>query len=184
LKNLTYRPETGTFSGRFFEIWRLRHFFELCRVILYPNAKINLGLNVVRKRTDGYHDIDSVFFPVAWKDILEVIPASDKGFQFESSGLPIPGSTEQNLIYKAWKILNDRFKFGGVNVHLHKMIPMGAGIGGGSADGAFMLRLLNDLFALQLSNETLMELAASLGSDCPFFIENKIAFRFRKRRTA
>lgn len=145
-------------------------------MIVYPNAKINLGLNILRKRSDGYHDIDSVFYPVSWRDILEAIPNETGLFSIEFSGLPIPGDSKDNLIYKAWKLLNEKHGIPGVNVHLHKVIPMGAGIGGGSADGAFMLKLLNSLFALDLSEREMREIASNLGSDCPFFIPNTPAF--------
>ena len=140
-------------------------------MIAFPNAKINLGLNVVSKRPDGYHNIQSCFYPVAWCDILEIIPADE--FSFTTSGLVIPGSRHQNLCVKAYQLIEKEHDIGPVQLHLHKVIPMGAGLGGGSSDGTFTLKLLNDLFELQLSDETLRQYAAQLGSDCSFFVENR-----------
>jgi 4-diphosphocytidyl-2-C-methyl-D-erythritol kinase len=137
----------------------------------FPNAKINLGLNITAKREDGYHDIESCFYPISLKDALEIIP-SEK-LKFSSTGIPIPGNSEDNLVLKAYHLIQADYDIPAVEMILHKNIPMGAGMGGGSADGAFMLNLLNDNFKLNLSNETLEEYALKLGSDCPFFIENK-----------
>lgn len=149
-------------------------------MVSFPNAKINLGLNIVEKRTDGYHNIESVFYPVAWCDALEIIKSDS--FSFQSSGLEIPGSQENNLIIKAFRMLEKEGLISGkqVNIHLHKVLPMGAGIGGGSADGAFALKMLNELFELNLTNSQLENFAELLGSDCPFFIENKPKFCFGK----
>lgn len=140
-------------------------------MIAFPNAKINLGLNILSKREDGYHNISSVFYPVPLQDILEIIPAED--FKFSSSGLTIPGTTGGNLVVKAYHLLNERHQLQPVHIHLHKIIPMGAGLGGGSADGAFAIRLLNEVFTLSLPEASMQEYAARLGSDCPFFIQNK-----------
>ena len=131
-------------------------------MIIYPNAKINLGLN-------------TVFYPVMWRDALEIIENKNatKEIEFSSSGLTIEGNPENNLIVKAYTLLNKEFSLPAVKIHLHKVIPMGAGLGGGSADAAFTLKLLNDLFALKISTEQLKIFATSLGSDCAFFIENK-----------
>ena len=138
-------------------------------MIVYPNAKINLGLNVLKKRADGYHDISSVFYPVKELfDILEIIPADD--FLFSSSGLSISG--DENICIKAYNLLKEDFRINPVRVHLHKQIPIGSGLGGGSADGAFTLIVLNELFNLRLSQNQLEEYALLLGADCPFFIEN------------
>lgn len=133
-------------------------------MIAFPPCKINLGLNVVRKRSDGYHDIETCFYPVPWTDILEVIP-SDK-FEFTMSGNSIPGN--DNLCVKAYDLL----KPPPARIHLHKIIPTGAGLGGGSSDAAWTLRLLNDVFNLGLKNEDLKRHAAKLGSDCSFFIDD------------
>jgi 4-diphosphocytidyl-2-C-methyl-D-erythritol kinase len=139
-------------------------------MILYPHAKINLGLRVLTKRPDGFHSIETTFFPVAWTDLLEIIPAA--AFHFQSSGLPIPGKGQENICVKAWKLLETEHDIPPVSIHLHKRIPMGAGLGGGSADGAFTLLALNEIFELTLTMQQLASYAASLGSDCPFFLQN------------
>lgn len=139
-------------------------------MISFPGCKINLGLDVVHKRPDGYHEIKSVLFPVPWKDALEIIPAEK--FQFSSSGLAIPGQTSNNLCVKAYQLLKQDFDIPPIHIHLHKIIPMGGGLGGGSSDGAETLKLINKLFNLKLTVEQLKKYAAVLGSDCPFFIEN------------
>jgi 4-diphosphocytidyl-2-C-methyl-D-erythritol kinase len=146
-------------------------------MVVFPNAKINLGLRVVSKRSDGYHDLDTVFYPIPVTDILELITNRELNqpeFSFASTGLSIPGGIDQNLCYKAYQLLKkDHPDLPAIQVHLHKLIPMGAGLGGGSSDGAFMLTLLNEQYGLQLSNEQLKEYALQLGSDCPFFINNQ-----------
>ena len=139
-------------------------------MISFPNAKINLGLHVTEKRTDGYHNIDSCFYPVPIKDALEVLKAKDDGISI--SGLEVAGDKYDNLIWTAYKLLKADFNIDSISVHLLKKIPMGAGMGGGSADGAFMLKMLNSLFELNLSKKQLEHYALKLGSDCPFFIEN------------
>jgi 4-diphosphocytidyl-2-C-methyl-D-erythritol kinase len=136
-------------------------------MVAFPPCKINLGLNIMRKRADGYHDIETIFYPVPWTDILEVIP-SDK-FVFTATGNVIPGKEEDNLCVRAHKILNAP----PAKIHLHKIIPAGAGLGGGSSDAASTLKLLNDVFELKHSKEDLKNYAAQLGSDCAFFIENR-----------
>ncbi|MGB0933107.1 MAG: 4-(cytidine 5'-diphospho)-2-C-methyl-D-erythritol kinase [Lishizhenia sp.] len=143
-------------------------------MISFPGCKINLGLDVLNKRADGYHEIESVLFPIPWKDALEIIPATS--FQFTSSGLTIPGNASNNLCVKAYDLLKKTYGIPHVHIHLHKIIPMGGGLGGGSADGAEVLKLLNKLFDLKITQENLKEFAAQLGSDCPFFIENKPQF--------
>ena len=140
-------------------------------MVSFPNAKINLGLNILSKRSDGYHNISSCFLPVGWRDALEIIPASD--FCFTSSGLSIPGDSSANLCVKAYELLKTDYDLNAVHIHLHKSIPMGAGLGGGSADGAFALKMLNDIFELNLATVQLQRYAKQLGADCPFFIENK-----------
>ncbi|KEO74952.1 4-(cytidine 5'-diphospho)-2-C-methyl-D-erythritol kinase [Anditalea andensis] len=140
-------------------------------MILFPNAKINLGLHVKAKRKDGYHEIETCMYPIPLFDALEMI--IDKKTTFNASGLPIPGNEKDNLIFKALKLIRKDFnELPHVNIHLHKKIPMGAGLGGGSADGAFALKLYNNLFDLYLEDWFLEDYAAQLGSDCPFFIEN------------
>jgi len=142
-------------------------------MISFPNAKINLGLHVVERRSDGYHNLESLFYPVELCDILEVIPGERFGFQ--STGLTIKGPEEENLVVRAWRLLQKRFDLPPVRIHLHKVIPIGAGLGGGSSDGAFMLKMANDLFMLGMTEAKLEEMAAALGADCPFFIGNRAA---------
>ncbi len=145
-------------------------------MIVFPNCKINLGLHITRKRQDGYHDLETVFYPVAVKDILEAITGNDQQspIQFTLTGLPVAGNTDNNLCMKAWQLLKNDFpQLPAIQLHLHKNIPMGAGLGGGSADGAFTLQLLNNKFRLRLSDTQLLDYALQLGSDCPFFILNK-----------
>ena len=149
-------------------------------MIAFPNAKINLGLNVLEKRTDGFHNIETIFYPVGLSDVLEIIPAIDGIFSFTSTGLPIPGDIQNNLCLKAYHLLFSIFHLPPVSIHLHKVIPMGAGLGGGSSDGAFTIKLLNDLFLLGLSNDQMLNYARNLGSDCAFFILNKPVFAFDK----
>ncbi|SEW46898.1 4-diphosphocytidyl-2-C-methyl-D-erythritol kinase [Chitinophaga sp. YR573] len=141
-------------------------------MIVFPNCKINLGLHVTRKRPDGFHDLETVFYPLPLTDALEVITPGT--LTFTGSGIPVPGNTEDNLCLKAWHLLKQDFPLlPEVNIHLHKHIPIGAGLGGGSADAAFILQLLNNRFELSLTEEQLITYAAKLGSDCAFFIPNK-----------
>jgi 4-diphosphocytidyl-2-C-methyl-D-erythritol kinase len=139
-------------------------------MILYPNAKINLGLNVESKRSDGYHNISSIFYPIYdCFDVLEIVDSNS--FLFTSSGICISGSN--NLCVKAYNLLKIKFNIPAVHIHLHKKIPIGAGLGGGSADGAFVLKGLNNFFKLNITNKLLEDLALELGADCPFFIQNR-----------
>ena len=147
-------------------------------MILFPNCKINLGLHITRKRNDGYHDIETLFYPVGLKDALEMVISENGhknyGVDFSSSGLEIASDTADNLCVKAYHLLKKDFpSLPFLQMHLLKKIPMGAGLGGGSADGAFALLLLNQLCHLGLSEDQLMVYALQLGSDCPFFIRNK-----------
>ncbi len=142
-------------------------------MVLFPNAKINFGLEILRKRPDGFHDIDSVFYPVPLCDALEVVVDSLSGKdQWHYSGLSIPGNGEDNLCTRALSLLRQRAEIPKLSAFLHKVVPMGAGLGGGSADGSFFIRGLNELFELNLSDEEMEGIALSLGSDCPFFIKN------------
>jgi len=148
-------------------------------MLLFPNCKINLGLSIIRKREDGYHDLETVFYPVGLRDAVEVIKLGQgsNGVVYSCSGLRVAGGDKDNLCVKAYGLLKKDFpELPGVKIHLHKAIPMGAGLGGGSADGAFTLRLLNEFCGLTLSDEQLMAYALQLGSDCPFFIHNKPCF--------
>ncbi len=143
-------------------------------MLLFPNCKINIGLDVISKRTDGYHSLKTVLFPIPWCDVLEVLPAEK--MSFTTSGLAVDGEVDQNLCLKAYYLLQKDHKLPNIQVHLQKHIPMGAGLGGGSSDGAFMLKGLNELFALNLTETQLEYYALQLGSDCPFFIKNEASF--------
>ncbi|RXK62061.1 4-(cytidine 5'-diphospho)-2-C-methyl-D-erythritol kinase [Lacibacter luteus] len=163
-------------------------------MLSFPNCKINLGLQILNKREDGYHDLATVFYPLPLKDALEVVRRDDgrlttddsktsddsplttheSSIDFSSTGLEIAGDQANNLCVKAYHLLKKDFPtLPPVQMHLHKAIPMGAGLGGGSADGAFALKLLNEKFQLNLTDEQLIAYALQLGSDCPFFILNK-----------
>jgi 4-diphosphocytidyl-2-C-methyl-D-erythritol kinase len=139
-------------------------------MVSFPPCKINLGLNILRKRPDGYHELETCFYPVPWTDILEIIPS--KNFSFQSSGNPIPGSEQENLCLKAYRLLQRDFNIPPVSIHLHKIIPTGAGLGGGSADAAHTVRLLNQIFNLSLSFDQLRNYTDRLGSDCSFFLQD------------
>jgi 4-diphosphocytidyl-2-C-methyl-D-erythritol kinase len=147
-------------------------------MINFPNAKINIGLNITERRPDGYHNLETIFYPVQIKDALEVIEAPE--LSFESSGLDIPGRMEDNLCIKGYHLLKKDFDLPPVKIHLHKNIPIGAGLGGGSADAAFFIRLMNDKFNLDLTIDQQLSYARKLGADCAFFIENKPVFAFEK----
>jgi 4-diphosphocytidyl-2-C-methyl-D-erythritol kinase len=140
-------------------------------LIAFPNAKINLGLRVTGKRPDGYHNIQTCFVPIQWCDVLEIVE-SDKT-SLHLSGLRISGPDTENLCVKAWSLLKKDFDIPEVDIYLHKNIPMGGGLGGGSADAAFALRMLSDHFNLALDDGLLGMYAEKLGSDCPFFIQNR-----------
>lgn len=142
-------------------------------MIAFPHCKINLGLHVMARRADGYHDIETCFYPVPWTDILEIIPATQT--QLFVSGNSIPGNIDDNLCLKAYELLKKDFELPPVEVHLHKILPTGAGLGGGSSDGTFVLKLLNNIFNLKLTADELNVYAAKLGSDCPFFINDQPA---------
>jgi 4-diphosphocytidyl-2-C-methyl-D-erythritol kinase len=148
-------------------------------MIVFPNAKINLGLNIVARRDDGFHNIETIFFPVKGLcDILEIIsaPEQEQQISFTQSGLTLNEPDEENLCVKAYHLLNTYIELPKVAIHLHKQIPFGAGLGGGSSDGAHTLAALNKLSKSPLSQEKLFEVALKLGSDCPFFIINTPCF--------
>ena len=152
-------------------------------MVVFPNCKINIGLNVIRKRSDGFHDLETIFYPVPFTDALEVITldtgreTSTAGITFSMSGLQVDGDADNNLCVKAYHLLKAGYpQIPAVKSHLHKAIPMGAGLGGGSADGAFMLQLLNRKYELALTQNQLTAYALQLGSDCPFFMVNKPCF--------
>lgn len=144
-------------------------------MITFPNAKINIGLQVTERRSDGYHNLDTVFYPIPLCDALEVIVA--EGVEYDCrlhlSGLPVDGNPDSNLVVRAYRMLAEEYALPPVDVYLYKHIPTGAGLGGGSADAGYMLRLLDGMFALGLDDERLESYAARLGADCPFFIKNK-----------
>jgi len=147
-------------------------------MITFPNAKINLGLYITEKRSDGYHNLQSCFVPLTWQDALEILPSED--FSLHISGLHVAGEVQDNLCYKAYEMLRKEHQISPVSIFLHKAIPMGAGLGGGSADAAFTLKMLNQLFDLKLNTQKLCEYASKLGSDCSFFIENTPKFCYEK----
>jgi 4-diphosphocytidyl-2-C-methyl-D-erythritol kinase len=152
-------------------------------MILFPNAKINIGLKIVEKRDDGFHNIESVMYPISLSDIIEVIEnkeVNSKKIIFTSSGTAIPGNPETNLCVKAYELISADYPLPKIKVHLHKHIPVGAGLGGGSSDAAFFIRLMNDKFDLGLSWGEMHHYARQLGSDCSFFISNKPAFAEEK----
>jgi 4-diphosphocytidyl-2-C-methyl-D-erythritol kinase len=142
-------------------------------MVLFPNAKINLGLNILRKRADGYHELETVFYPIGLKDGLEFIENNKGVLRFSSSGIPLSIPDEDNIVLKAYRLLAADFTLPTLDIHLHKVIPSGAGLGGGSSDAAFFLKALNDYFHLGLSLEALKGYAVALGADCSFFLENR-----------
>ena len=148
-------------------------------MITFPNAKINLGLNIVEKRPDGYHNLETIFYPINLQDALEVTRRenNDKEYTLHISGSPLEGKPEDNLVVKAYKLLKKDYPgLLPVDIHMYKHIPAGAGLGGGSSDAACMIKLLNDKFSLGLSTERMEEYAVKLGADCAFFIRNKPVF--------
>ncbi len=148
-------------------------------MITFPNAKINLGLNITEKRPDGYHNLETIFYPINLQDALEVkrLEGSDKDYTLRISGTTLDGAPEDNLVIKAYTLLKQDFpQMPAIDVHMYKHIPVGAGLGGGSSDAAFMLKLLNEKFALNLTDEQMEAYAARLGADCAFFIRNKAVF--------
>lgn len=147
-------------------------------MITFPNAKINLGLNITEKRPDGYHNLETVFYPIPLEDALEICPRKEGegSYSLTQSGLTIEGDAERNLVVKAYKLLDETYKLPPTDIFLHKHIPSGAGLGGGSADAAFMLKLLNEAYDLQLTDDQLEDYAARLGADCAFFIRNRATY--------
>ena len=143
-------------------------------MITYPHAKINLGLHILRKRVDGFHDLETLFYPIDLRDILEIIPSPELPYpRLTVSGIEIEGHADNNLCLQAYRLLHNDFpNLDPVSIHLHKQIPTQAGLGGGSADASFTLRSLNSIFKLGLSSEDLRSYAARLGSDCSFFIDS------------
>lgn len=149
-------------------------------MIVFPNCKINLGLHILRSRADGFHDIETIFYPVPFMDVLEIIPQhphSKEQITLTTSGIPIEGTPNTNLCVKAFHLLKKDFpSLCSIQMHLHKVIPTGAGLGGGSSDASYTLKLLNELGNLELTQEQLIKYATLLGSDCPFFIINNSCY--------
>lgn len=148
-------------------------------MIAFPCCKINLGLHVINKREDGFHNLETIFYPVPWFDMLEFVVDNEsaKGeVKFISDGLTIEGGTDNNLVIKAYKLLHQKYDLAAVKVFLYKKIPMGAGLGGGSSDAAYTLILLNDFFSLRLTTIELEKYASQLGSDCAYFIKRGSQF--------
>jgi len=146
-------------------------------VLHFPNAKINIGLNIVEKRLDGFHNIETIFYPIPLADGLEITNSNyEQDYTFSSSGIPIKIDDKDNIVCKAFELLRSNYNIPSTNIHLHKNIPFGAGLGGGSSDAAFMIKMLNDQYNLRLSSDVMKNLAGQLGSDCPFFIKNKPIF--------
>lgn len=141
----------------------------------FPHAKINIGLQVTERRPDGYHNLDTVFYPIPINDALEVIVAegADYDCRLHISGIEIEGDTDHNLVVRAYRLLAADYTLPPVDIYLHKHIPIGAGLGGGSADASYMLRMLNEMFGLGITTGKLEAYATLLGADCPFFITGK-----------
>lgn len=148
-------------------------------MVSFPNAKINIGLNVVEKRQDGFHNIETVFYPVELCDVIEFIENPNETI-FNNTGIKVEGNNENNLIIKACNLLRNKYPIPHLSLHLHKIIPMGAGLGGGSSDAAFTIKSLTNYFKIGLTNEEQEELASRLGSDCAFFIRNRPIFAYEK----
>lgn len=146
-------------------------------MILHPTPKINLGLDILRRREDGFHDIDTLMIPFGGVcDTIEILPTASAGVKLEVEGLTIDCASDRNLVVRAWMLVRERCGIGGVHISLKKNIPFGAGLGGGSADAAATLVGLNEVFSLGLSKEELVAMASQLGSDVPFFIHNTPTF--------
>lgn len=142
-------------------------------MIKFPSAKINIGLSIVEKRGDGYHNIESIFYPVPVNEVLEIsLKENNAKTTFTNSGITVDSPVENNLCIKAFRLMQDDFNLPNLHIHLHKVIPFGAGLGGGSSDAAYTIKAVNDFFKLQLSIARMKEMAAKIGSDCSFFIEN------------
>ncbi|RXQ87498.1 4-(cytidine 5'-diphospho)-2-C-methyl-D-erythritol kinase [Ancylomarina salipaludis] len=150
-------------------------------MLTYSNAKINIGLNIVEKRKDGFHNLETIFFPIAMRDAIEI--ADSKGnadYTFSASGIPIDIDASENIVVKAYELIRAKYNFPAQDIHLHKSIPFGAGLGGGSANAAYMIKLLNQKFNLGMTESEMEGWVSQLGSDCAFFIKNKPAFAFEK----
>lgn len=148
-------------------------------MIVFPNIKINLGLNITEKRPDGYHNIETVFYPVNWHDELEInaLQQAEEPYNLTMKGFPIEGSADSNLVIKAYKLLKNKYpQLPAVDLYLFKQVPMGAGLGGGSSDAAFMIKALNEKYNLGMTDEEMCAVASQLGADCAFFVKNTPVF--------
>lgn len=146
-------------------------------MITFPNAKINLGLNILSKRADGYHNIETIFYPIALQDALEIVPSKEiKKYRLFQTGLDMQTHAEDNLVVKALHLMAEQKYIPNIDIHLYKKIPHGAGLGGGSSNAASMLLLLNKTFSLGYSEEELKQFAIQLGADCSFFLKNRTSF--------
>lgn len=141
-------------------------------MVVFPNAKINIGLNITSRRSDGYHNIETIMLPIPWRDILEIVPAKGDTTTLTITGRNVDCPLEKNLVMKAYRAMESAYQLSPVDIYLHKIIPDGAGLGGGSADAAFTFIALNELFALNATKDELSQMAATIGADCPFFIYN------------
>jgi 4-diphosphocytidyl-2-C-methyl-D-erythritol kinase len=159
---------------------------NLCLIMIsFPNSKINLGLSILEKRADGFHNIETVFYPVGWKDILEIVPQDPStplsdSLEFKCTGIEIEGRAAENLCVRAYQLLKHHHDIPGAKMHLHKIIPTGAGLGGGSSDAVAVLKMLNEMFELGLAWGELHQYAKQLGSDCSFFVTNRPVFAQQK----
>ena len=150
-------------------------------MLTYSNAKINIGLNIVEKRDDGFHNIETVFFPINMRDAIEIADSKENSpYTFSASGIPINIDAKDNIVVKAYELIRAKYSFPAQDIHLHKNIPFGAGLGGGSANAAYMIKLLNQKFNIGMSTEEMEGEVKKLGSDCAFFIKNKPAFAIEK----
>jgi 4-diphosphocytidyl-2-C-methyl-D-erythritol kinase len=144
-------------------------------MISFPHAKINLALHIVSKRSDGFHNLETIFYPLPLRDALEIVPAKET--RFIQTGLQIPGATGDNLVMRAYRLIRDKYpQTGDLEIRLHKVIPPGAGLGGGSSDAAELIQLINRFYDLKIPLQTLKEYALALGSDCPFFLQSGASF--------
>ena len=144
-------------------------------MITFPNAKINLGLRITERRPDGYHNLETIFYPIHLEDALEVVPLKDnkQEYDLKITGTPIDGTPEDNLVVRAYRLLKQDFDLPPIHIYMYKHIPLGAGLGGGSSDAAFMIKLLNEKFALGMTTGQMEAYASRLGADCAFFIQDR-----------
>lgn len=153
------------------------HLSRTQNMLCFPNAKINLGLNIIEKRPDGFHNIETVFHPIPLCDALEIAESdTSEQYEFTSSGIPIDIDPSENIVIKAFDLIASNFKIPSTAIHLHKNIPFGAGLGGGSADAAYMIKMLNDFYKLRMNFQQMEKYAVQIGSDCPVFIKNQPVF--------